>query len=70
MRHISISEENKRILPSNEDALLNLIRLNVPYKQRRKSLYKRVVVLLKTYCPLLFNFKLRISNAIKEVTHR
>ena len=64
MRHISISEENKRILPSNEDALLNLIRLNVPYKQRRKSLYKRVVVLLKTYCPLLFNFKLRISRML------
>ena len=50
MGHIPISEENRRILLPYKDALLDLASPNVPNtKQRRESLYKRVVVLLKMY---------------------
>ena len=38
MRHISISEENKRISQSYKDALLNLTRPNVPYKTKKRVL--------------------------------
>ena len=55
MGHISIPEENMWILLSNEDAS----DLTWPHqmfltKQRSESLLKRVVVLLKTYWPLLY----------------
>ena len=36
--HISIPEENKRILQSYEDALLDLVRPNVPYKTNKRVL--------------------------------
>ena len=39
-----------------------------PIKQRSEPLCKRVVVLLRLTGPCCF--KLRLSNAIKEVTHR
>ena len=49
MGHISIPEENKRILLSYNDALLDLARPNFYLtKQRSESLYKRVAVLLNT----------------------
>ena len=38
MEHISISEENKRIMLSNEDALLGMARPNVPYKTNKPVL--------------------------------
>ena len=55
MGHISIPEENMWILLSNED----VSDLTWPHqmfltKQRSESLLKRVVVLLKTYWPLLY----------------
>ena len=36
--HISIPEENKRILQSYEDALLDLVLPNVPYKTKKRVL--------------------------------
>ena len=48
MGHISIPEENKRILLPYKDALLDLAQLSLA-KQRSESLYKRVVVLLKMH---------------------
>ena len=64
-----ISSSRVKILLPYKDALLDLASPNVPYKQRSESLHNRVVVLLKMYySPCCF--KLRISNAIKEVTHR
>ena len=38
MGHISFSEENKRIMLSNEDALLGMARPNVPYKTKKRVL--------------------------------
>ena len=38
MGHIPISEENKRILLSHKDALLNLARPNVPFKTKKRVL--------------------------------
>ena len=36
MGHILISEENKRILLPHKDAVLNLVRPNVPYKTKKR----------------------------------
>ena len=38
MGHISIPEENRRILQSYKDALLNLARPDIPYKTKKPAL--------------------------------
>ena len=38
MEHISIPEENNRILQTYKDALLDLARPNVPYKTKKRVL--------------------------------
>ena len=38
LEHISIPEENKRILLPYKDALLNLVSPNVPYKTKKRVL--------------------------------
>ena len=40
MGHISIPEENERILLPHKDALLDLARPNVPYKTKTRVLVK------------------------------
>ena len=51
--YILIPEENKRNVLPYKDALENLAETNVPYKTKKRSLYKRVMVLFKTYWYLL-----------------
>ena len=38
MGHISIPKENRRILQSYKDALLNLARPDIPYKTKKRAL--------------------------------
>ena len=68
MGHIPISEENKRVLLPHKDALLNMARPNVPYKTKRRVLVQEGSGFIEDV--LARCFKLRISNAVKEVTHR
>ena len=42
MAHISIPEQNKRILQSYKDALIDLARPDVPYKTKRRVLVQEV----------------------------
>ena len=42
MGHISIPEQNKRILQSYKDALIDLARPDVPYKTKRRVLVQEV----------------------------
>ena len=42
MAHISIPEQNKRILQSYKDALIDLARPDVPYKTKRRVLIQEV----------------------------
>ena len=67
--HISIPEENKRVLQSYKDALPDLARPNVPYKTNKRVLVQGGSGFIKDFIgPCCF--KLRISNAIKEMIHR
>ena len=42
MGHISIPEQNKRILQSYKDALIDLARPDVPYKTKKQVLVQEV----------------------------
>ena len=42
MGHISIPEQNKRILQSYKDALIDLARPDVPYKTKKRVLVQEV----------------------------
>ena len=49
MGHISIPPNNKQILQTNKDALLDQTRPNVPYKTKKRVLVQEGSGLLKTY---------------------
>ena len=66
MEHISIPEENKRLLLSYKDALLDLAKPNVPYKTKKRVLLQEGGDFISE--GLLA--RVVLSLGLKEVTHR
>ena len=66
MEHISIPEENKRLLLSYKDALLDLAKPNVPHKTKKRVLVQEGGDFISEglLAPVV------LSLGLKEVTHR